>query len=931
MDANGIRFHLLLGRDDWASCTDQDGVPLSLLWSASPPGDPAPVSWDCARSELTLTPRVFRFKASPKHVAPAIENRRGAARDRYGNWYWIDATRREILVNSSGTGLTTHFWASGDQTKRREPPQPGGFAECVPENACAPLEFSALCVTEHHYLVVGVSDPAGLLVFDLHHGGPPRQVVWPNTVPFVPFDMSPAPGGGLWILDRENGRVWALDRLFNVVRPDGAAEVPQQRENFQPADGSRVRTAPAGSFPEGISLASAAPLTQRHAAAIAALPDNTTLILESDPAERFSLIYRFRFGEQLGQPVSTAVASELIDAGQQAEFRLLGYDFAYTGDPDQCGGSTLPDVLYITAADGEQTFAFQLTRKGDQIGLEPLPQYFPMRLFGGRGLVASLGRVFYDSRDRWVPLVAQRRPRYSSDAVLETRVFDGKEPDCVWHRLLLDACIPPETAVEVWSRAGNQKDLLDFVEWQPEPRLYLRGNGSEQPFVPQVRGVDSGTWELLFQRPAGRYLQLKLAIAGDGRSTPRLRALRCYYPRFSYLKNYMPAVYREDPLSASFLDRFLANIEGLFTNIEDKIALAEVLFEVRNAPADALAWMANWFGVALDPAWDEATQRLFLRHAMDFFQFRGTIPGLTMALRLALEGCADEGIFDWNAKPRPGGIRLVEKYRTRRTPGVVLGDPGPQNGVQLTPQTARWLPSQGASELHRRYAVAGGNASPRRYPIDAPPDAAEQVRWKQFSQATLGFLPRVSQIEAPLWTDFLARRYQQVDALNSVWQASFRSFEEIPLPVQLPSNPGLLRDWFQFQGVVLPMRDSAHRFTVLLPVPQSEAFDLAAHQRRMELAKRVIDLEKPAHTVYDMKFYWAFFRVGEARLGEDSVLDFGSRAPRLLPPMVLGNAFVASSYLAPGYPGNLTDRQILGQQVLSRSKTSSTNPTGATS
>src|SRR5262249_53585248 len=159
-------------------------------------------------------------------------------------------------------------------------------------------------------------------------------------------------------------------------------------------------TAPAGSFPAGISLASASPLTRRHAVAIAALPDNTILILESDPAERFSLVYRFRFGQQLGRPVSTSVAAELIDAGQQADFRLLGYDFAYVGDPDQCSGSTLADLLYITASDGEQTFAFQLTRSGDQIGLEPLPQYFPMRLFGGRGLIESLGRVFYDSRDQ---------------------------------------------------------------------------------------------------------------------------------------------------------------------------------------------------------------------------------------------------------------------------------------------------------------------------------------------------------------------------------------------------------------------------------------------------------------------------------------------------------------------------------------------------
>src|SRR5947209_17036161 len=167
MDANGTRFHLLLDYHDWATCTEQDGRPLSLLWSASPPADPAAVSWDSRRSELTLTPRVFRFKASPKHVAPAIGNRRGAARDRYGNWYWIDATRREILVNSSGTGLTTHFWASCDETKRCDPPQPGGFVECVPDTGCTPLDFRELCVPEHHYTVVGVLNPASLGIFDL--------------------------------------------------------------------------------------------------------------------------------------------------------------------------------------------------------------------------------------------------------------------------------------------------------------------------------------------------------------------------------------------------------------------------------------------------------------------------------------------------------------------------------------------------------------------------------------------------------------------------------------------------------------------------------------------------------------------------------------------------------------------------------------------
>ena len=124
---------------------------------------------------------------------------------------------------------------------------------------------------------------------------------------------------------------------------------------------------------------------------------------------------------------------------------------------------------------------------------------------------------------------------------------------------MLDACIPPEAEVMVWSRAANDQRELALAEWQPEPQPYLRGNGSELPFAPrsskEIKGL--GTWELLFQNARGRFLQLQIRLAGNGRTTPRLRALRAYYPRFSYLNHYLPAVYREDGESAWFLDRFL--------------------------------------------------------------------------------------------------------------------------------------------------------------------------------------------------------------------------------------------------------------------------------------------------------------------------------------------------------------------------------------
>jgi hypothetical protein len=54
---------------------------------------------------------------------------------------------------------------------------------------------------------------------------------------------------------------------------------------------------------------------------------------------------------------------------------------------------------------------------------------------------------------------------------LITFAFDGKQPDCVWHRLMLDACIPPDSSVFIWSRTANEVSGLDRAQWWLEPSL----------------------------------------------------------------------------------------------------------------------------------------------------------------------------------------------------------------------------------------------------------------------------------------------------------------------------------------------------------------------------------------------------------------------------------------------------------------------------
>ena len=172
--------------------------------------------WDFVRSELTLGSRLNVFQSSAGNRVQTIDQRRGAAPDRFGNIYWIADSQSEILVRSSGTYSTDHFWSSTDEAS-----QPcnisGSFADLSPTIPTQPLLFSGLTVTAEHYLVVGTLEPAGLVIFDLFRGGPPRRVVWPTTVPFSPFEFAPAVGGGVWILDHDNQRLWELDRTFAVA------------------------------------------------------------------------------------------------------------------------------------------------------------------------------------------------------------------------------------------------------------------------------------------------------------------------------------------------------------------------------------------------------------------------------------------------------------------------------------------------------------------------------------------------------------------------------------------------------------------------------------------------------------------------------------------------------------------------------------------
>ncbi len=992
MDVNGTRYHLVEGPRDWLPALAADSAPPSER-----------VVWDARRRAVTLRHELFLIPSRQSEAVLTPDDRRGAGCDRFGHVYWIGPGRDEIRYLPAGASEAATFWRAaeltGDPASRCHPasgcaPPPegarcGSFGPVAEEPDGPPPVLSGLAVTDRHFLVVGTLDPGGLLLFDLHGGGAPAWLRWPAAVPFAPFDLAPVRGGGLWVLDRPAAgaaRLWRLDRDLRVARVGGETALPAPAAPiFRPdpqaaaggeSDGAPACVPPPDRFPSGLSLEPLSALAspplgspEAEVVAVTTLPDGTALLLQADPGEGDSRLMRWSLDGPLGEPVSLVEALRDLVDGPVA---LVGHDLAFRPDPGPAPGE-LTGTVHVAASQGNQSFAFALTTgtvgtpEADLLGIGALDSYLPMRRFGGKALIEGPDASYYDLDETWLPLGEVPRPRYATTGRLDAlglpgrpfdgqggdrRPFDGKEPGCVWHRLFLDACIPPGDRVEVESRTADTEADLIHAPWRSEPRLHLRSTGPERPFASTGRSArrsgdgpaadapksGAGTWELLFQHAVGRYLELRLTLVGSGRSTPRISALRVHYPRFSYLGRYLPAAYREEPASASFLDRYLANLEGFFTELEGRVASAETLFDTRTAPPEALDWLASWLGASLDEDWDDARRRLFLAHAVELYRRRGTPRGLVEAVRLAIDPCPDESLFSDGAPGTPFGVRLVEAHRARRLPPALLGDPRVPIGPSRVVAGEPWVPSHGGAALRRRYrdflrgrygagerggdpereeaALARLNAAWGRSGDGAltsfegadftplPPDSTgavgtpgEAADWRAFAAGGLGFrYPEIGSADAAGWRAFLRQRHRRIEILNRTWELAadraYASFDAVPLPDRLPPDGAPLGDWLSWATLALPVARNAHRFTVLVPVGADLPPD--ARRRRLDRVRAVVERERPAHTDFDVQLYWALFRIGAARVGHDTAVGEGSRFTSI----VLGGGYLGQGLLA---------------------------------
>lgn len=998
MDANGSRYHALIGKSDW---------------TAAPPGQAEQRDLEWNGEALTLKAQVFSFQAAAGRDLGEEQVGRGGVFDAYGNLYALAADRRGLRIRSSGSGRLADFWplagaAPGphDGVGASEGLSGGGrrqaAADFQAEAAAAPAipVLDAIAVTTGHYLVAASRAAAGLLIFDLHGGGPPLFQPWLALADGIDGLIALA-DGGVGVLAGNRLLCTGADlkpcvadtRVAPTFAPEPAVAAPvlEQAATANPCtrdlsaalpkvtdarisavallDACRLLVlAQAASRPGHLWLA----VLERDGGAIPLRPADSLTAGEHTrlPAAIEAAIRRRHEApeapaERVLQPtaaplptleLAARIGEVTVDGAEPAlAGRALAIDRGASARATTASAGDAPFSFLVVAAGGDQAYRFVGEWLDGELLVAVVREFLPLRRYEGMGLAALPAgmklhgypdtRVFYATAPAWAPLLAQAQPRYPRTARFHSPAWDSGIPGCVWHRLLLDLRLPPGTTVAALSRSGETQEALQRADWQAEPALLRVAQGNDLPWCNPGETPD-GSWETLLQAASGRWLQIRLEIAGDGRQTPSLKALRVWYPRFSYAREYLPPIFRADAGSADFLDRLLALFEGEFTRWEDRIAAAQWLFDARTAPAESLEWLAGWLGLAFDAAADERRQRLLIRHAMLGHARRGTVPGMLLGATLAWEEEIEEA---WLQAPeqlaeRPHGLRLqeffglarplpAEAWRPAAGRSALLarldGDAGlvvPAEPVASTPgnsgRSAAFLRALGfipraAAEEARLWAawnaaaVAAGRSSIAEpaLPADTPDDAAA---WRDYLDKSAPCAPLRQR-----WQDFLARRWRRVSALNQAWGTRWPAFGQIPSPLLLPAAEAALADWHRFESQVVRGLAGAHRFRIVLPLPAGE-LDLDALNRRRSAVWRVVERDKPAHTTAEVRFGFDLFRIGEARLGLDTRLEAGlARRPGLaalsagnsaFAPALLGQTGLGEARLTPLKPQPPADR-----------------------
>jgi len=636
MDANGLKFWLLADDAHWHL-----------------PGEPPALEYDAQRRSLRLARQRRELNlVEERDVAETRLETVPQTRDSHGNRAWYDVDLQRILA----VGVS-------------DTPQ-------VIYSLPADAQLTDMAMGDDGVLYMALD--GALIMHD-------RRQRWRDVVVtatgFSAWRLSPAPDGGAWVLDRDNRQ---LARLTGY---------PISNRAYKPYTADVVRPCNENANPPRLVIMERVAWPAEETPVALACSLKGELVCLSWLAEGEAVLRQLTETFELSDAMTLLGSTSPYSVAWVVSGRVALLVHGETTD------ETPPQVKNEARVYAVDTTLSQQFPSGD---LYPLKRDYNFGPFI-HGLDYPPHYPSFDASHALhrlsFPFFTRQGEAYNTGLHMQ---LDSAEVDSVWHRLYLEASIPVGCGARIWLAASNE--VVDHIndtslQWF-EHRFgerYQQGGRSDIPvgswtslaselphhpgLLPCEREADrKGLFTALIQRTGlkvrslrGRYLYVRVELNGPGNATPELFALRAYARRFSYVEHYLPKLYWEKTFApeaneagsatqADFFERYVNNIEGFLTTIEDRVAYSDLVTRPQTVPTEALEWLANWIGFQFESGWSESQRRIFLERAADLYRWHGTVRSLNLALEIATEGAVSGG-----------EIVVLEDYRLRRTFATIIG------------------------------------------------------------------------------------------------------------------------------------------------------------------------------------------------------------------------------------------------------------------
>lgn len=310
-------------------------------------------------------------------------------------------------------------------------------------------------------------------------------------------------------------------------------------------------------------------------------------------------------------------------------------------------------VLFLASSEPVSLHMFD--KDGSYLGETELPS----KVTRIDGVGFSLNGLLL-STDQGLARFSLTKSPVGQEGVFYSKTLDNGQPESFWHRIAMLGRLPTKSSVEVYYFTSDNQALKDAFD-----RAFTgTGSSSTEEKTNQIETIMGRNWigpetfkglerpkprsqtpgkpepeqlenpDLILNPNKGRYLWFKVRLTTfDQKSRPSIKSIRIYYPRLSYLR-YLPPTYRDDPVSAAFLERFLSIFETSFSSLEQEIDYLFRYFDASLTPKDFLPWLASWINLALDEEVPEQRVRQLIRRAASIYSRKGTGRALTEFLEI---------------------------------------------------------------------------------------------------------------------------------------------------------------------------------------------------------------------------------------------------------------------------------------------------------